>query len=207
MTDRTARLLGPAGLVAWATLLGAGACTQDAPRASPSVAEAKTPIQATSQPSSRPDEPTASRPGQTPATRDHVDEDGVVRRGEPLSDRPALAVAEAMAKADQLEGETVKVSGPVSRVCGKKGCWMSLTTEDGTSQLRVTFKDYGFFVPKASKGMVATVEGALHVKILDPKTAQHLEDEAADPASRKTITGPVREVTLVADGLQMTARS
>ena len=41
----------------------------------------------------------------------------------------------------------------VRRACEKKGCWMELAGAEGIGPgMRVTFKDYGFFVPKDSRG-------------------------------------------------------
>jgi hypothetical protein len=40
----------------------------------------------------------------------------------------------------------VKVQGTILSSCPKKGCWMQVRVE--TDTLQVTFKDYGFFVPK-----------------------------------------------------------
>lgn len=142
--------------------------------------------------------------GTTAQTRDQVDDDGVVRRGAALSDAEAITVATALGQADELDGQQVKLTGEVDAVCSKKGCWMSLASEDGVS-VRVTFKDYGFFVPGKSPGMTATVEGELAVKILDVETAQHYEDDRVDGTGEtaKTITEPQRELSIVAAGVEL----
>ncbi|MBK6732010.1 MAG: DUF4920 domain-containing protein [Bacteroidetes bacterium] len=49
-------------------------------------------------------------------------------------------------------GYTGKVKGTVTSVCQNKGCWMKLDLGNGES-MRVTFKDYGFFVPKEKQGL------------------------------------------------------
>lgn len=49
------------------------------------------------------------------------------------------------------KAENVIVKGEVTDVCPKKGCWVTLKTDDGSSFF-VKMKDYGFFVPTALKG-------------------------------------------------------
>ena len=44
------------------------------------------------------------------------------------------------------EKSLAKVNGTILSSCPKKGCWMQVQVETDTVQ--VTFKDYGFFVPK-----------------------------------------------------------
>lgn len=141
--------------------------------------------------------------GERPQDRDQVDPDGVVRRGVEVDDRQAITVAQAAARAGESEQEMVTVTGAVGKVCSKKGCWMSVT--DGEEEIRVTFKDYGFFVPEDASGLTAVVTGELKVKTLDVKTAQHFEDdrvEGTDEAPRQ-IDSPQREVSIVAHGLEL----
>src|SRR4051812_45923769 len=54
-------------------------------------------------------------------TRDVVDADGVVRRGQALSAMEATPVSTAIAKAAELEGKHVKLAGTVNSVCAKAG--------------------------------------------------------------------------------------
>jgi hypothetical protein len=150
----------------------------------------------------------ASKPagkGSTPATRNQVDPDGVVRRGKTLSNQDTLTVAQAYAKAGELTGKTVKIEGTVKKACSAKGCWMSLEGDEAGPPIRVTAFDYGFFVPKDSPGMAATVEGRFEVKELSVEKAQHYEDDrvaGTDEAPRK-IEAPVLEGALVAQGLEL----
>ena len=39
------------------------------------------------------------------------------------------------------------IKGVVKEVCQEKGCWMTMTLDNG-DEMRVTFKDYKIFVPK-----------------------------------------------------------
>lgn len=153
-------------------------------------------------PSSKPEQSSKQR-GNDPSDRDHVDADGVVRRGETLSEAQPLTVTDVHAKAEELAGKTVKVTGTVKSVCVKKGCWFVL--EQGGQAIRITSKGYKFFVPTKAPGMTATIEGELAVKEIDQATAQHYEDERVMGSGEKPkqITGPQHEVSIAAIGLEM----
>jgi hypothetical protein len=151
--------------------------------------------------------PSAQGPtkGEKPEDRDQVDEDGVVRRGFALTaNTDAISVKEGTAKSEELNGKMVKVSGKVSQVCAKKGCWFALTDDQG-SMMRITSKGYKFFVPKDAVGKSAVVEGELQVKMLDVKTAQHFEDDRVEGTDEKPkkITEPQRSVSIAAIGVEL----
>ena len=70
---------------------------------------------------------------------------------------------------------------------------------------RVTFKDYGFFVPLDSKGATAKLAGKITVKTLPKSHVDHLQGEGG------TVTGiqkdgSAREVTFVANGVQLSRK-
>jgi hypothetical protein len=67
--------------------------------------------------------------------------------------------------------------------------------------VRVTFKDYGFFVPVDSAGASARVEGVVQVKELSEATAKHYESEGA--IVPRGSDGKPREVQLVATGVEL----
>ena len=79
---------------------------------------------------------------------------------------------------DKFADKTVLVEGNVRQACTRKGCWMELSEGPGAAApgCRVTFKDYGFFVPTDSAGAKATVEGSVKVKV-PRKTWWDLWDE------------------------------
>jgi 3-oxoacyl-(acyl-carrier-protein) synthase len=64
--------------------------------------------------------------------------------------------------------------------------------------MRVTFKDYGFFVPTDSAGAKARVQGRLQISQLSAEQAQHLRSEGGSMAA-----GAQREVRLVATGVEL----
>ena len=72
-----------------------------------------------------------------------------------------MALAEVLARPSDFDGKTVAVEAKIRRACRKKGCWMELAASDAGPGVRVTFKDYGFFVPTDSAGRLAHVEGMI----------------------------------------------
>ena len=178
----------------WVALLliaGAGACKKNEAATEPVKEAPQTETKTAQEPA----------PGTTPETREHVDKDGVVRRGKTLSEGEAITVARVMSDADSLAGKTVKISGVVARVCTQKGCWMTL--KEGDDSIRITFKDYGFFIPKSAAGMDCTLEGELAVKMLEVKEQKHYAEDAADSDAVAKIEGPKREVSVTAVGLEL----
>ena len=122
-------------------------------------------------------------------------------RGEALKGAPAVKLSELLAKPQAHEGKTVRVEGQVRKACEKKGCWMELAEGAKGAGVRVTFKDYGFFVPLDSAGSQARVEGVLKVAELSDSRAQHYEAEGA--IVPRGTDGKPREVQLVATGVEL----
>lgn len=146
---------------------------------------------------------TALGKGETPAERDQVDDDGVVRRGTELPTTEKVSVSDCVKRAGELDGRKVLVEGKVAKVCAKKGCWWTIQNpEDPTQTIRVTHDAYGFFVPRTAEGKAAMAYGVLEVKKLSPEEAAHiLEDEGVkveDPSKLPTV-----ELRLVASALEM----
>ncbi len=67
---------------------------------------------------------------------------------------------------------------------------------------RVTFKDYGFFVPTDSAGSKARVEANVETATLKPEMVAHLEQEGGHFPS-KAADGSAQEVRLVATGVEL----
>ncbi len=125
-------------------------------------------------------------------------------RGEPIKKGvKAVKLADVLAKPQAHDGKTVLIEGQVRKACERKGCWMELAAsgEDKAPGVRVTFKDYGFFVPLDSAGSQARVEGVVKVAELTESRAQHYESEGA--IVPRGTDGKPREVQLVATGVEL----
>jgi len=94
-----------------------------------------------------------------------------------------------------------KITGEIKEVCTKKGCWMTMDLPNGES-MRVTFKDYGFFLPTNSQGYPVVLEGIATFTETDVETLQHFaEDQGKSAEEVATITEPKREITFEATGV------
>ncbi len=122
-------------------------------------------------------------------------------RGEPLKGEPTVKLSELLAKPQAHDGKVVRVEGQVRKACEKKGCWLELAQDAKSPGVRVTFKDYGFFVPLDSAGSQARVEGVVKVAELSDAHARHYEAEGA--IVPRGTDGKPREVQLVASGVEL----
>lgn len=94
-----------------------------------------------------------------------------------------------------------KISGEIKEVCTKKGCWFSMELPGGES-MRVTFKDYGFFIPTNSQGFPIVLEGVATLTETDVETLKHYaEDQGKSKEEVEAITAPKREITFEATGV------
>lgn len=155
------------------------------------------------QPATKPAEPAKAAEGDchhAPQPQAAAPQGGwTLTRGEPLKGAPAVKLADLLAKPQ--DGKTVQVEGQVRRACERKGCWMELATDAKGPGVRVTFKDYGFFVPLDAAGSQAKVEGVVKVAELSEERAKHYESEGA--IVPRGADGKPREVQLVATGVEL----
>lgn len=121
--------------------------------------------------------------------------------GEDITAEEAVDAAEIAQLAEGKDSLFVKVRGEVLGSCPMKGCWMKVKLADG-EEMRVTFKDYGFFVPKDLDGEEAVFEGYLSKTVTDVETLRHYaEDEGASEEEIKSITSPEEAFTFEATGV------
>lgn len=114
--------------------------------------------------------------------------------------KDAVPLSDALNKPDDYKGKEILLEGTVKSVCKKKGCWLVL--DDGEKDLRITFKDYGFFVPKDVAGKKLRAQGLLSKETQSVKSVKHyLKDEGASKEKIKAVKGPVDVVTFVASGV------
>jgi hypothetical protein len=122
--------------------------------------------------------------------------DEVVKRGAAIPhDAKVVPLAKVLEEPDAFTKNAVVTEGTIEAACSRKGCWMQLGT------MRVTFRDYGFFIPTDSKGMKARVEGVTSIKTLSKAEADHLEEEGAKLTRNED--GTAREVSFVANGVEL----
>lgn len=121
--------------------------------------------------------------------------------GKKISEDGALPAPELVAKLGDKPEMTTKIQGTVASVCKVKGCWMEVKTADGKT-MRVTFKDYGFFVPKDIAGKQVVFEGIAQQTTTSVAELKHYaEDAGKSKAEIAKITEPEKALTFVADGV------
>lgn len=122
--------------------------------------------------------------------------------GETINAEGAVSPADLIASMeDKTEIEKIKVTGEVSSVCKKKGCWMKMDMGEA-SDMRITFKDYGFFVPLDCDGKVATIEGKAYIQETPVDELRHYAEDAGKSKEEiEAITEPLRELTFEATGV------
>jgi hypothetical protein len=137
---------------------------------------------------------------QNPATPSNVRNFGAK-----LTERAATPLDQVLSNPDAFSGKEVLTSGVVRKACERKGCWMEVATSEAADApgCRVTFKDYGFFVPKNSAGYTTRLEGTVEVRSLEKEHVEHYESEGAR-FTAKAADGTAREVRIVATGVEMT---
>lgn len=122
--------------------------------------------------------------------------------GEKISLTTPTKLKSVVAAPAEFEGKDVLVSGSIVRACEKKGCWMEVKTD--ANQMRVTFKDYGFFIPLGSAGKTARMQGRVLQKEISVADQRHyLEDAGAKPAEIAAVKAPKQELTFVASGVEI----
>lgn len=121
--------------------------------------------------------------------------------GAPLKGLAPVAVADILKSPATYSGKTVRAEGRVATVCQQKGCWMTIGTPD--QPIRITFKDYAFFVPKDIAGSTVTVEGVFKVETIPEATAKHYADETPG-GNAASIKGDQKQLSLEATGVELT---
>jgi hypothetical protein len=124
--------------------------------------------------------------------------------GEAIAPSETIALARVLSNPDDFASRAVTVEAKVRRNCTRRGCWMELasTLDPNLPGCRVTFKDYGFFVPLDSAGSTAKVQGVVEVTRVAKEEVAHLESEGAHFATKQP-DGTAREVRLVASGVEL----
>jgi hypothetical protein len=88
-----------------------------------------------------------------------------------------------------------------------KGCWMTIATANG-KQMRVRFKDYGFFVPKDISGKTVVINGWAHRELVPVDDLRHYAKDAGKSAKDiAAITQPEQQLNFEADGVLVMEQS
>ena len=93
--------------------------------------------------------------------------------------------------------ERFQLTVRISKVCKKKGCFFM--AQEGEHMVRISFRDYGFFVPTDSNGKIVTLAGELVTKELTGKQADHFNQDVGEKGAFK----PGITYEIVADSVRI----
>ena len=104
----------------------------------------------------------------------------------------AIPISKVMENPDQYVGKEITVSGPVSAVCPKAGCWLKLDGDKKTQSMRIKVRDGQIVFPLSAKGKIATTRGTLQeIKMTRDKAMGnlgHLAMEQKLPFDKETAS-------------------
>ena len=140
----------------------------------------------------------ATLPAQSPV------DSAVVFRGAPVPTGAAIAVPKLLSGARTYTDRSVIVEGVITNACTEKGCWMQVAPSETESGMRVSFKDYGFFIPQTMVGRRARMAGVTKVTTHSKAAADHLMAEGA--TLHRNADGTATEVQFVASGVELHKR-
>ena len=149
----------------------------------------------------------ANKPAGTPdltKTKIQSPEPGYAYYGDTINSVGAIAPNDLLTAMTGNDTVAVKLKAPILATCQMKGCWMNLDLGNG-EQMHVTFKDYGFFVPKGGvDGKMAIVQGKAYVDTIQVDEAKHLAEDAGKSAAEiAAITQPKVELGFEATGVMI----
>ncbi len=101
-----------------------------------------------------------------------------------IEEPPAVTQLSAILEAPKTYiGKQLALETKVSKVCQKKGCFF--IAQHAGKTIRVTFKDYSFFVPTDIAGREVTLVGELIQNEVSDAQAAHLSKDLGEKGSVK----------------------
>jgi len=121
--------------------------------------------------------------------------------GDKITVDGAVPVEEMLALLEGKDSLEVKVRTVVQEVCQVKGCWMDVDLGEG-NLMSVSFKDYGFFVPKDCSGREVVMEGVVKYELESVEWLRHKAEDAGKSEDEiAAITEPVESYQFIASGV------
>jgi hypothetical protein len=120
-----------------------------------------------------------------------------------LTDADAVPVAKVLAEPAAYNDKYVRVTGKVTQVCAKKGCWLRVAPAEGSTaaagDIFIKFRDppAGRLIPMEAIGQNVTVEGTVKTGMMSERAARHFkEDGGASEEEVNKIVGPQKQMTI-----------
>jgi len=131
-----------------------------------------------------------------------IDKPEYTSYGEKITADGAIDMTTLLKKLGKKESLECKVIGEITGTCVKKGCWMTVVNPDG-EDMRVTFKDYGFFVPVSDQeGKTVIMNGVASIETTTVDMLRHYAEDAGKSEKEiMAITEPETNFAFVANGV------
>lgn len=113
--------------------------------------------------------------------------------GESVDVKKKVAISELMKHSEKYEGKEVTVDGMVTDVCSKRGCWMTLQSDEKFKNLRIKVEDGVMVFPMSARGKVATVKGIFKSKKLSLEDTKKFYAHKAEEKKMKFDPNSVKE--------------
>jgi len=121
--------------------------------------------------------------------------------GDTITAESAVPAPKLYAMMEGKEQLNVKLVGTIEECCQKKGCWMKVDMGEGKT-MRVSFKDYAFFVPMNSAGKEVIMEGVATMEETSVEALRHFAEDAGKSKDEiAAITEPKKELVFEASGV------
>lgn len=123
--------------------------------------------------------------------------------GEPFNEEEEIKLINLVSEMENSDSINAVIEAKVTEVCQAKGCWMKVDLPNGES-MRVTFKDYGFFMPKDLAGKSVKMNGVAKKEETDVETLKHFAEDAGKSEEEiAQITEPKMDYKFVASGVKL----
>ena len=110
----------------------------------------------------------------------------------------ALSLTELMQDKQKYLDKELLVETRIAKVCQNKGCFF--VASEGHLTARVTFKDYGFFIPTDSGGKEVVLSGTFSRKSVSAEQAEHYSADLGE----KVAAAPEKfEYSIVATAVRI----
>ena len=121
--------------------------------------------------------------------------------GDSVKDNNVIQLAALTTAMKDETKKDLKIRGKVEEVCQEKGCWMMMKLGNG-EQMRITFKDYKFFVPKDLAGKEVVIDGYAYLDTTSVEQLQHYaKDGGKSDAEIAAIVSPKPAISFEAKGV------
>ncbi|PRY12368.1 uncharacterized protein DUF4920 [Pontibacter ummariensis] len=145
----------------------------------------------------RPDTTTSTTETTNPPTAEPTQAFGAA-----FSEAPVVPAARLQEMAAGKDSVQATVEGEIIASCQAKGCWMDVKLAEN-SIMKVTFRDYGFFMPVEDlKGRKVVFTGIAKREVISVDDQRHYAKDAGKSETEiASITSPKEELRFVADGV------